>query len=236
MGRTVDSGASTVDGSQAAGGAGCGIRPRRRLLTGNDILRGGDGSDQIYMGAGNDVLDGGTGIDTLKLEGHSFNAGANPPWTVDLRITTAQDTHNGLDTISGFEDVLGTDGADHIVGAAGINHLWGGIGADYLDGDGNDTLNCGTGRDSALYETSTAGVTVNLGLSGAQNTVGAGTDTLNSIEDFWGSAFNDTLTGGAGDNSLRGGAGDDVLRFSGGATPGQDYMDGGDGYTRPISP
>jgi Ca2+-binding RTX toxin-like protein len=41
-------------------------------------------------------------------------------------------------------------------------------------------------------------VTVSLAVAGAQNTVGAGSDTLIGIENLTGSSFNDVLTGDAG--------------------------------------
>jgi serralysin len=56
-------------------------------------------------------------------------------------------------------------------------------------------------------------------------TGGSGTDTLISIENAIGSAYNDTLVGDAGNNSLAGGAGNDNL--TGGA--GNDTLDGGAG-------
>ena len=43
----------------------------------------------------------------------------------------------------------------------------------------------------------------------AQNTVGAGTDTLFNFENLTGSAFNDTLTGNGSANILSGLAGND---------------------------
>lgn len=57
-----------------------------------------------------------------------------------------------------------------------------------------------------------AGVSVNLGVSTAQNTVGAGTDTLTNIDVI--SAFADTLTGTTiayGTDYFVGGAGADTL-------------------------
>ena len=68
-------------------------------------------------------------------------------------------------------------------------------------------------------------MTVSLSiLDTAQNTVGAGSDTLTSIENLTGSAFNDTLTGDD-DNVINGRAGNDTL--NGGA--GNDTLDGGTG-------
>jgi Ca2+-binding RTX toxin-like protein len=56
---------------------------------------------------------------------------------------------------------------------------------------------------------------VSLALTTAQNTIGAGTDTLSFIENLTGSSFNDTLTGNAAKNTLNGGLGND--RLTGGA-------------------
>ena len=61
------------------------------------------------------------------------------------------------------------------------------------------------GSDTASYADATAGVTVNLAITTAQNTVGAGVDTLASLENLIGSNFNDTLTGTTAANILNGG-------------------------------
>ncbi|HRI37729.1 MAG TPA: hypothetical protein PLO50_04165 [Nitrospira sp.] len=85
-------------------------------------------------------------------------------------------------------------------------------------GDGADFFGnpIGNGTDTASYSTATAGVRVNLGMTTAQNTVGAGTDTLQSIENLTGSNFNDSLIGNSGANVLRGGGGNDTLDGAGG--------------------
>ncbi|TKB59354.1 MAG: calcium-binding protein, partial [Nitrospira sp.] len=89
----------------------------------------------------------------------------------------------------------------------------------------------------------TAGVTVNLNLTGAQNTGGAGSDTLVSIENLTGTNFTDTLIGDDADNLLSGQGGDDILngdegndRLHGEAGDdrlygeiGDDFLNGGDG-------
>ena len=99
------------------------------------------------------------------------------------------------------------------------------------------------GSDTASYADATAGVTVSLAIATAQNTIGAGTDTLFNFENLTGSNFNDKLTGNAaanilyglgGNDSLNGAAGIDTLsgaagndRLIGGA--GNDSLDGGVG-------
>jgi Ca2+-binding RTX toxin-like protein len=92
-------------------------------------------------------------------------------------------------------------------------------------GPGNDLLDGGIGIDTASYAHATAGVTVNLSLLGAQNTIGAGTDTLTGIENLIGSNFNDTLTGDNNNNVINGGLGNDVLNGGG----GDDLLIGGMG-------
>ena len=86
------------------------------------------------------------------------------------------------------------------------------------------TLNGGLGADWASYANGAA-VTVSLAIAGVQNTGGQGSDTLNSIENLMGSAFNDVLIGGTSANFLEGGAGDDVLAGLAGA----DTLAGGAG-------
>ena len=78
-------------------------------------------------------------------------------------------------------------------------------------GAGNDILVGGNGVDTASYVDAASAVTVSLAIAAAQNTGGAGTDTLIAIENLTGSNFNDTLTGDAIANMLDGGAGNDIL-------------------------
>ncbi|SFH27662.1 retention module-containing protein [Pseudomonas sp. NFACC45] len=154
---------------------------------------------------------------------------------------TASDNHGGSDsaavgisyqaghTLTGTtgDDVLmagegdnilnAGDGDDILSAGSGNNALHGEAGNDLLySGAGNDLLDGGTGNDTASYAHATAGVTVNLGLLAAQNTVGAGIDTLAGIENLVGSNFNDTLTGDSASNRINGGLGDDVLNGGGG--------------------
>ncbi|HEX8622867.1 MAG TPA: M10 family metallopeptidase C-terminal domain-containing protein [Allosphingosinicella sp.] len=121
------------------------------------------------------------------------------------------------------DTLSGGDGNDVLVGLAGDDTLDGGNGNDLLlGGTGDDTLTGGDGVDTASYSDATAGVTVNLGLTGAQAT-GAGSDSLSGIENLTGSAFNDVLTGDSGANLIGGGAGNDQLDGAAGA----DTMAGG---------
>src|SRR6185437_11574059 len=104
----------------------------------------------------------------------------------------------GIDTLTNFENLTGTAFNDTLTGDGGAN---------ILNGlDGNDTLKGGAGgSDTASYEIgATAGVKVSLAIATAQNTVGAGTDTLFNFENLTGTGFNDTLTGDGGANILTG--------------------------------
>jgi len=211
----------------------------------NDTLSGTASDNTIYGLAGDDTLAGGLGNDTLVGGSGSDTASyadAAAAVTVTLGVVDANgnpvaqntggagsDTLDGIENLTGsaFGDILTGDAASNrIDGGAGDDQLFGGAGDDTLEGGlGTDQLSGGEGRDAASYATALAGVTVSLGITGPQNTVSAGNDTLSGMESLYGSEFNDTLTGDAADNSLYGGAGDDIL--SGG--DGADRLFGGRG-------
>lgn len=185
-------------------------------LDGSDTLNGGNGNDVLNGGNGNDALNGGDQIDTATY------VDASGAVTVSLAVTSAQNTGGaGTDTLSAVENLIGSSFNDTLTGNTGANALDGGTGDDVLNGGGgndvlngsfgNDTLNGGDQIDAATYVDASAAVTVNLTITGAQNTGGAGTDTLAGIENLTGSSFNDTLTGNSGSNILDGGAGSDLM-------------------------
>jgi Ca2+-binding RTX toxin-like protein len=213
---------------------------------GNDYLNGGADSDTLLGGNGVDVLDGGAGNDTLNGGAGTDTASfASATAFVVVTLATqgvAQNTRQGMDTLIGIERLIGSDFNDQLTGGSGNDRLEGGLGNDFLvggsgndtffggDGDdrmdggaGDDILNGNTGRDTAIYSSATSGVIVNLGITTAQNTVGAGNDTLNSIERLMGSNFGDTLTGNTSNNVIYGQDGNDTV--SGDA--GSDVLYGG---------
>jgi Ca2+-binding RTX toxin-like protein len=147
--------------------------------------------------------------------------------TVSLALTTAQNTIGaGTDTLLNIENLRGSSYDDTLIGNAGNNALYGLNGNDKLSGGaGNDLLDGGAGTDMASYASVSTGVVVNLNLTGAQNTVGAGLDTLLNIENLSGSIYNDVLLGNTANNTLLGGAGNDLL--AGGL--GNDTLIGGAG-------
>ena len=127
---------------------------------------------------------------------------------------------------AGNNTVHGGDGNDVLSGTTGNNNFYGDAGNDLLfSGSGNDLLDGGTGNDTASYAHSAAGVTVTLASTAQQNTVGAGLDTLVSIENLTGSNFNDVLTGDGNANVINGGLGNDTLNGGG----GDDILIGGMG-------
>jgi Ca2+-binding RTX toxin-like protein len=177
--------------------------------TGNaldNILTGNDAANTLNGGAGNDTLNGGGGTDTASYAGSSAV-------NVSLAVVGAQNTGGaGIDTLINIENLTGSSFADMLTGDSGANVLSGGNGNDTLDGGaGNDTLNGGNGGDTASYASASSGVTVDLSLAGVQNTGGAGSDTLISIENVTGSAFHDVLFGNAANNVLNGGGGADAM-------------------------
>ncbi|KPN92160.1 retention module-containing protein [Pseudomonas nunensis] len=212
------------------------------IADGGTITATSDGTYQIHVtNITNTSGSNTTGSENYQLTMTVNYAGAHD-LTPDYHGTyTANDNHGGSDTANvtiSYQDghtltgtsgddvlVAGTgnnvinagDGNDVLTAGSGNNELHGGAGNDLLySGPGNDLLDGGTGIDTASYAHATAGVTVNLGLLTAQNTIGAGTDTLTGIENLVGSNFNDTLTGDSNNNVINGGLGNDTLNGGGG--------------------
>ncbi len=136
------------------------------------------------------------------------------------------------DTITGFENIIGSAQADALIGDGGANRLSGGAGNDFIvggagddvvaGGAGADQMYGGPGVDTVDYRGSAAGVVVDL-LTGLGSGGDAQGDTIIDFENVIGSGSGDTLRGNAGANALSGGAGGDSL--SGGL--GRDELVGG---------
>jgi Ca2+-binding RTX toxin-like protein len=188
---------------------------------GADSLRGRAGKDHLIGGAGADRLDGGEGDDLLEGGSDTDTAGygdATAGVTVSLAVLIAQDTIGaGIDTLTGIENLSGSAFNDTLTGDRRANVIMGDLGDDLMDG--------GAGADTASYSSAGAGVTVSLAIVGAQDTLGAGVDSLISFENLFGSNFNDNLTGNSKANTLSGSLGDDHL--DGGK--GVDSLFGGSG-------
>jgi Ca2+-binding RTX toxin-like protein len=211
---------------------------------GNDVLTGDDGANVIEGGLGDDTLVGGAGNDTVAFTG---TTGV----TINLGLTSAQNTGYGNDTISGFENVRTTMGDDTVIGDANDNIIFDG-------GGGLDNYDGGAGSDTVDYTNTASNVVINLNLATQAALIGAAAgDTLTNIENINGSlvginnltggnttdnrlvggAAADRLIGGGMNDTLIGGAGNDVIfgdyvdTFStvAGAADGNDTLEGGAG-------
>lgn len=171
----------------------------------NETLNGLEGNDLLTGAAGADSLNGGTGTDTASYV--SSAAGVS----VNLAASTSTGGDAQGDTFTSIENLTGSGQNDTLAGTAGAN-----------------VLNGGLGIDTVSYVSATAAVTVSLAVASAQNTVGAGTDTVFNFENLTGSAYSDTLIGSTGNNILSGLGGND--RLTGGA--GLDTLTGGLGADR----
>ncbi|WP_095054278.1 retention module-containing protein [Pseudomonas sp. Irchel s3b2] len=220
------------------------------IADGQTITATADGTYRIHI---TNIDDGGPGNSGKGAENYQLTMTVNyadaQDSTPDFHGTyIANDNHGGSDaanvtisyqdghTLTGTsgDDVLvagagnnvlnAGDGNDLLTAGSGNNELHGGAGNDLLfSGAGNDLLDGGSGNDTASYAHATAGVAVDLSLLTAQNTLGAGTDTLTGIENLTGSNFNDSLTGDNNSNIINGGLGNDVLNGGG----GDDFLIGG---------
>ena len=157
------------------------------------------GDDWLRSGLAADVFDGGQGVDTIDYGRESAGV------LVDL----AAGVGARGDQLVSVENLIGSTFADTLGGTAGANVLAGGAGV-----------------DTVTYASAASAVTVSLLLQAtAQDTGGAGVDTLTEFQNLTGSAFNDSLAGDKSANLLSGGEGNDYL--SGDA--GNDTLQGGNG-------
>ncbi|MCX7358046.1 MAG: FG-GAP-like repeat-containing protein [Alphaproteobacteria bacterium] len=199
---------------------------------GDDIINGQGGDDQIDAGDGDDrVL---ARRQTLAGAESNIYAGGNGFDTIDFTSSTGAISINlalgvatgggvaGVDTISGFERVVGTTFADVIVGDGADN--W------FVATQGDDNINGGAGVDTIEFTDSgsvnlTAGVGTYVGsnftLSNIENAINVGSAIGNAANNFFsgrdaadrleGMAGDDTLVGFAGQDELLGGDGNDLL-------------------------
>jgi Ca2+-binding RTX toxin-like protein len=162
----------------------------------NDVLTGDGGNNGLTGWDGQDRLYGGAGLDTL-------------------------------DGGAGNDRVEGQDGDDILYGGVGNDTILGGAGEDLIiDISGTDVIDGGADYDTLSFSGATAGVQVDLGVVGAQNTGGGGMKTISNIEQVIGSAFDDVLRANDSGQQLVGGDGTNVL--TGGS--GGDWLIGGDSY------
>ncbi|MFE0758909.1 calcium-binding protein [Inquilinus sp. NPDC058860] len=229
---TVNLTTGTGSGGDAQGDTLTGIE-RVIGTAGNDTLTGSAGDDTLVGGAGADVITGNGGVDTADYSGSGAGV------TVDLTAGTGVGGDAQGDTLTGIENLNGTAFVDHLYGDASNNIINGLDSNDTLRGGaGADVLNGGNGSDFANYQGSASAVTVNLLTDTASGGDAAG-DSLDSIENLYGSSNDDNLTGDDARNILGGEIGNDTLVGNGGddalsGEDGNDNLDGGDGNDRLV--
>ena len=199
---------------------------------GNDIYRGGAGTDQISYYARN------AGV-TVFLNGVAEDGAANEYDNVMPDVENVSGTnYNDYIVGSSANNVLnGYGGDDFLIGGNGNDSFDDGLGNDSSYGQGgDDVFTCdsavngddyfsgGDGIDTVTYSLRNAGVTAVLdirdhGWSGREDLIDSDVENLN------GTRFNDTLQGNRSDNVILGYGGSDHIE--GGF--GSDRLFGGDG-------
>jgi serralysin len=184
-----------------------------------DNIIGTAGNDMIEGGAGDDILNGGLGTDTVSYASSTFGV------TVHLDNPTSQNTvQQGMDTIIGFENIIGSNSHDSLWGDAGNNVIEGRDGFDTIvSGGGINVLIGGAGGDTYFAQGSFDTVTEAIGggydvvLAQTNFALGAGSEVealaVNTAAGITlgGNEFGQTLTGGSGDDTLNAGGGNDLL-------------------------
>ncbi|MCW5734731.1 MAG: hypothetical protein KIS73_11415 [Enhydrobacter sp.] len=218
--------------------------------SGADKIDGGDGIDTVnYFDDGFDKLGPGPNGVTVNLATGKAkdNWGATDTLLNIENVTgsskadtiTGNGARNILNGGAGDDKLYGGDGNDDLYGSDGNDTLTGGHGVNYYQSSaGNDVYDGGTGYDFYWWDRAqdfdtvdyrfgpAGGVNVNLATGAATDGQG-GTDTLKSIEQVYGSSYNDVLKGGGGARfeAFRGGGGDDTITGSGKINTRADYTD-----------
>ncbi len=192
---------------------------------GDDVLSGGSGSDEIYGSAGDDILGGGSGL--------------------DIMLGGAGDDIYLIDTGSGQDTIVDTEGNNNIIFGGGITadglslfEIQGNDGAYYLGieyGSSGDRVFIKNGplgavssftfADGSALSFSELMEQAGLPLTGVGS---EGDDILqggSGADVLLGGGGNDEVRGGGGADELIGGAGQDILN----AESGDDVLNGGTG-------
>jgi len=184
--------------------------------TANNLLSGNTANNSLTGNVGNDTINGGGGVDTL------IGGTGQDLYIVDSTTDVISETTTSLgeiDTVQSSQTwTLGANLENlNLTGTASINGTGNSL-ANTISGNvGNNLLDGGAGtNDTVSYAYSTAAVTVNLSLTAAQGTRGAGTDTLSNFENLTGSNYNDYLIGNNTANRIDGGTGADTMYGGGG--------------------
>ena len=249
---TADTAGVSVDGGGGAdtiiGGTG---DDTIRGGTGSDSLEGGAGADNIRAGMGADTVLGGLGNDTLyggdsgadSVDGGAGDDSIEAGSGNDTLIGGADDDIFVIEDSDGTMTIDGGTGSDTVdfdnTGAAGVSvtHSGSGTGTFSFAGGssgnftGVEAFELSDGDDTVNASADTAGVTINDGAGGGDDsiTTGSGADSISAgagADTVEAGAGADTIAGGAGADSLSGEGGDDTFIIEDGF--GSDTIIGGE--------
>lgn len=162
----------------------------------DDTIIGNDDDNIFFGSAGVDDYDGGAGLNVVDYSGsdNAISAG---------------------DQFSNIQGIFGSDLNDVITGTTYGASFLAGLGADrFLGNSGADVMDGGDGFDTMDYRNAASRVVFNVETGG---TLGdASGDSYVNIERFYGSNFNDVITGSLANEFLYGEDGNDIINGGGG--------------------
>lgn len=228
-GLSIDLGTGTANDGR--GGTDRLIDIRGLVLFGNhaDTLIGTENDEWFSPSNGADSVDAGAGFDILSYSG-ADGVGVS----VNLTTGRARDSGGSIDTVRGFEGVVGTFADDTLVGSSGGNLFAPGAGVDSVNAlGGEDTVSYSHGFSPGGVQYSfneagdrlpVQGVSIDL-LAGRATDFGGDIDTILGFEHAIGSTAADIIQGNGFGNWLAGAEGDDTLE----GRAGNDTLEGGEG-------
>ena len=190
--------------------------------SGNDIILGGSGIDNVNAGDGNDTVYGGTGGDTLLGgRGNDQFRGLDSGDQIDggegtdtARLTGLRSGYS-ITTVNGITTLMDSDASNGSIGTATLRNL-----ETLVFDDQSVSL------DTIIFTTVTLNNLDNIYVAPANDYY-----TVNGL------AGNDNITTGNGNDTINGGLGNDTMAGAGGndlflvnASSGIDSFDGGNGY------
>jgi len=200
---------------------------------GADHLAGDENDNTLEGGSGADTLIGGDGSDTLSYA--SSSAGV----TISLPAGTSSGGDAEGDSISGFENLTGSEFADNLTAGGNISARGGSDTLTVHDSlfataEKAVVLDGGSGQDTlVLSGVSSAQSGARLSLFNETAADGAGSLVIgqrhlviHGIENAVGTGFDDWIKGDGETNHLDGGVGDDTIEGGG----SEDNLEGGEGF------
>ena len=156
-----------------------------RAGAGNDSVAGGDGADWLYGESGDDTLDGGAGDDRLVGGAGRDIGDYRRGGALNASLATGKALQGtDVDTLISIEAVFGSVGADTLRGLDGA----GNVGETLRGNGGNDSIDGGTGIDTAEWLGNLADYTITrtpgtTAINVTHKNAGAdGSDSLVNIE------------------------------------------------------